>query len=217
MKQRELRTLKADTKTIGLETREDGTTTLSGHAAVFYRADEPGTQYELWSGAVERIERTAFDAAIERDDVRALFNHDSNYPLGRTSSKTLKLSVDERGLKFSVDLPDTQAGRDVAESVRRGDVSGASFGFVVTDQEWRTEDGMDVRSIAGVELYDVGPVTFPAFEATDVSVRSDEDVEAAKAAHEAFKSARGDEESLRQKRKANSAMRVIEISEQSGI
>ncbi len=159
---------------LSVECRADGDErTLSGYAAVFYDPENRGTEFGLGTDAVERIMPGAFSRAVdEGDDVRALFNHDSNQVLGRTASGTLRLSVDERGLRYDIDAPDTTLARDLAKSIARGDITGSSFAFRVTDSEWVTEDGVDVRNINGVELLDVGPVTYPAYEATATSVRA---------------------------------------------
>ena len=160
--------------TVECRAHEGETRAMSGYAAVFYNAEERGTEYGLGEGAVERIMPGAFQRAIsEQDDVRALFNHDSNQVLGRSKSGTLRLSVDARGLRYEVDAPDTSLARDLATSIERGDITGSSFAFRVTDSEWVHEDGVDVRLVQGVELFDVGPVTYPAYEATAASVRSE--------------------------------------------
>lgn len=166
---------------VKIETRGEGDDereVITGHAAVFYREDEPGTVYAPFENFEERIMPGSFDRAVKEDDVRALFNHDPNIVLGRTTSGTLKLSVDKRGLLMEIDPPDSEQGRSVLESIRRGDVSGASFGFVVTDEDMRTEKKKDIREIRGVELYDVSPVTFPAYAGTDTAIRSEDDTEA---------------------------------------
>ncbi|NIP69360.1 MAG: HK97 family phage prohead protease, partial [Planctomycetales bacterium] len=105
-------------------------------------------------------------ALKESDDVRGLFNHDPSQLLGRTSSNTMRLSVDQRGLRYDIDVPDTRIGNDVVESIKRGDLSGSSFAFTVDTVEWQERDGMHIREIRGVHLYDTGPVTYPAYEAT---------------------------------------------------
>jgi hypothetical protein len=145
-------------------------------------------KYEKWSedladwcgGFREKIRAGAFDAVIATDDVRCLKNHDSNLLLGRTSSGTMRLSSDAVGLRFEVDLPDTGAGHDTAEEIRRGDISGCSFAFRVETEEWKdVEDGRSERTIIKIKnLYDVGPVTYPAYPDTDVAVRSLEDYRA---------------------------------------
>jgi HK97 family phage prohead protease len=151
----------------------EGSKKMSGYAAVFYDPENRGTEYGLGEGAVERIMPGAFQRAIsEGDDVRALYNHDSNQVLGRTTSGTLRLSVDARGLRYEVDTPDTTLARDLATSIERGDITGSSFAFRVTESEWIREGEKDVREVRGVELFDVGPVTYPAYQATATSVRA---------------------------------------------
>ena len=160
---------------IKIETRADKGKMITGYAAVFYRAANPGTQYELMSDMYERIDRSAFNRALsEKDDARALFNHDPNFLLGRASAGTLRLSVDDIGLRYENDLPDTQVGRDLATSIERGDLTGSSFGFRVKSQTWTEEEGRDIRTINEVELFDVGPVTYPAYDATTTGLRSEE-------------------------------------------
>lgn len=149
---------------------------LEGYAAVFFDAADEGTRYLLWDDVEERIMPGAFDRAIrEKDDVAALFNHDWNQVLGRTVSGTARLSVDDKGLRYEVDAPDTQAGRDVVTIVKRGDVRGSSFAFETTDVRYRREkrDGREVliREVLGCRLYDVSPVLFPAYPATSVDAR----------------------------------------------
>lgn len=147
---------------------------LVGYASVFYDGT-PKTEFRLWEDMVERIMPGAFDKTLKaRDDVRALFNHDPSLILGRTSAGTVELVADKRGLRYSVDLGGTTVADDVVKHVRRKDVSGSSFGFEVTDVEHRMEDKVDIREITGVKLFDVGPVTFPAYEGTDVNVRKEE-------------------------------------------
>ena len=140
---------------------------ITGHAAVF-------NEFAEIFGFKERILPGAFTNAIRNDDVRALFNHDSNFVLGRNKSGTLRMSEDKRGLAIEVDMPDTQLIRDmVLEPINRGDVSQMSFAFRVTQEEWRHfEDKPDERDIKEVRLYDVSPVTYPAYEGTDVALAS---------------------------------------------
>ena len=117
----------ANDKQVRIEKRDGQPTKIVGYAAVFYRYDDPGTQYELYSGHVERIQPGAFKRAIEEaDDVRGLFNHEPSQILGRTKSGTMRLSEDETGLRYEIDVPDTQVGRDVVTSIDRGDVTGSS-------------------------------------------------------------------------------------------
>jgi Escherichia/Staphylococcus phage prohead protease len=166
---RELRVVTFDR----LEVRaEDGAEQahIIGHAAVF---NEWTTIWDFQ----ELILPGAFARAIEeKDDVRALWNHDPNYVLGRSASGTLALAEDETGLAVDITPPDTQWARDNLVTMRRGDVSQMSFGFVVgkANSDWRTnEDGVWERTIKTVdELWDVSPVTFPAYPSTDAQVRA---------------------------------------------
>ena len=109
-------------------------------------------------------------------DTRGLFNHDPNYLLGRTTSGTLRLSVDERGLAYEIDTPDTLTIRDlVVAPIARGDMSGSSFAMRVAPggDTWHEEDGVVVRTIYKVaELRDVGPVSFPAYPDSSAAQRS---------------------------------------------
>lgn len=144
--------------------------TLRGHAAVFDQIADLGTF------GLEQLSRTAFGKVLasEKLDTRALFNHDPSQLLGRTSAGTLRLSTDSDGLEFEVDLPDTSTGRDVRELVERGDITGASFGFIPGEDEWtRSADGRRLRTHVSIaELLDVSPVTFPAYDGTTVSLRA---------------------------------------------
>lgn len=133
----------------------------------------------------ERIQPGAFDRALaELQDVRALFNHDPNHVLGRTKSGTLRLTTDSTGLRYDVDLPNTQTAKDLAESVNRGDVSGSSFAFSVTasGQEIERSDGQTYRNITDANLFDVSVVTYPAYESATSVMRSKENLEEAKQA-----------------------------------
>ena len=164
-----------------LEIREDGQPPrIEGYGAVYFRAGDPGTEYRLWSDTYERIMPGAFDEAVKAD-VRSLFNHDPNIILGRNrgNAATLRLTPDATGLRYSVEPPQTALIRDqVLEPIRRGDVSGSSFMFRPTKVVWVEEDRdgrtVDVRELHAVELFEVGPVTFPAYEATSTGVRSAE-------------------------------------------
>jgi len=125
----------------------------------------------------EVIAAGAFGEALAKSDVRALFNHDANQlPLGRTSAGTLRLTEDDRGLTYEVTLPDTTLARDLYASVKRGDVRESSFAFTVADEEWAYPKGeLPLRTIRKVEeLFDVSPVTWPAYDTTTVSARASE-------------------------------------------
>ena len=161
---------------VKVETRADGTSAITGYAAVFHRADDPGTQYQLSSDLIERIAPTAFNRAIsDKHDVRGLLNHDSNFVLGRTSSGTMRLSVDSNGLRYEIDHnPNDPQHVSVLEKLKRGDLTGSSFAFQVVKQTFQRGDKMHTRTIEDVNLLDVGPVTYPAYEATTTGLRSGE-------------------------------------------
>jgi len=178
-------------RAVTIESRDDGTQTITGYAAVFHRAEDAGTEYALMSDYVERIQPGAFDRALdEAQDVRALFNHDASMILGRASAGTLRMSVDATGLRYEVDVPDTTLGRDLATSIQRGDVTGSSFSFSVPDKgaeiERSKDSGLTVRNLVNLNLHDVGPVSFPAYAATSTALRSEENVEEAQAALSVF-------------------------------
>lgn len=142
---------------------------ISGHAAVFNQLSEDLGGYR------EKIQPGAFADTIKGGDVRALWNHDPNFILARTKSGTLRLAEDNTGLKIDADLPDTTFARDLLKSIDRGDVDQMSFGFMVLPDgsSWRMEEGTLVRTLLKVELFDVSPVTFPAYPQTDVSARAE--------------------------------------------
>lgn len=144
----------------------DGKRKIVGYAAVF------NTLSLDLGGFVERIRPGAFSKTIKTADVRALWNHDPNYVLGRTKSGTLRLAEDDKGLRIEIDPPDTTWANDLITSIERGDVDQMSFGFRAIRDEWKKEGGQTVRELIEVELFDVSPVTFPAYEATQVSVRA---------------------------------------------
>ncbi len=167
----------------------DNVQRITGIASVFYDGT-PATEYTLWdkpSGrAVERILPTAFDRALsEKDDVRALFNHDPNFLLGRTSAGTLTLSKEQRGLRYRVQFDHTDPDHQkVASKIRRGDLNGSSFGFIVDADEWRKEDGHEVRYVKSVRLLDVSPVVFPAYGSTSVGLRQADGIDEAQRSYQ---------------------------------
>jgi len=140
---------------------------IRGYAAVFNSMTSIGGWFD------EEIAPGAFDRALkEKQDVRCLLNHNPDLLLGRTKSKTLTLGVDDHGLWYEDELPDTTTGNDAHKMIDRGDMSGSSFGFIIRAQEWIDKEGEDEkRIIKDVDLFDVSPVTFPAYEDTDVAVR----------------------------------------------
>lgn len=140
---------------------------IRGYAALF------GSDSHDLGGFVERIMPGAFDEVMKRGtDVVALYNHEQMFLLGRESSGTLRLAIDERGLRYEIDAPESRA--DVVESIERGDVRGSSFAFRVkgVGEKWsRTQDGRQLREITSFDgLFDVGPVMRPAYPATETFV-----------------------------------------------
>ena len=149
---------------------------ICGYAANY---GKPSSELRSSKGNfVEVIEPGFFDAVLQ-DDVRCLFNHDANLILARSNAGkgTLRIFSDENGLGYECDAPDTTTGRDVAESIRRGDIDASSFAFSVRSggDKWERRDGLLVRTLlkGGCEsLIDVSPVTYPAYPSTEVTVRS---------------------------------------------
>lgn len=146
----------------------DSENRMSGHASVFRSMARIENHWE-------QLDRTAFDSALARpDDVRFLLNHNPDNLLGRTTSGTLRLNKDDAGLAMDDDLPDTPLGHTVKELVRRGDLTGMSFGMRPTDHKLtRAPDGRMLRTITDLELYDVSLATYPAYkESNDVVLRT---------------------------------------------
>lgn len=139
---------------------------IGGYAAVFNQLSEPLGRFR------EKIANGAFTDSLN-SDVRAFWNHNTDALLGRTTSKTLRIEQNDLGLAFSLDLPDTQAGRDTLTSIKRGDVSGMSFGFMVSEDSWQRGKAGEphVRTLLKVDLYEVSPVVFPAYPQTSVGTR----------------------------------------------
>lgn len=157
----------ADGAEVRVSRSEDDSARLEGYAAVFNKLS-----VDL-GGWREKIKPGAFKRAVKRGaDVRSLVDHDPSQILGRTTSKTLELKQDDKGLLTATDLPDTTAGRDIAVSVERGDKDGMSFAFRTITDKWETIDGEEIRTLIDVDVQDVSVVTFPAYPDTSVAKRS---------------------------------------------
>ena len=152
-----------------VRSEDDGVAVVEGYAAVFNEDAVIGGQWQ------ERIAEGAFTDAIGRDDVVFLINH-TGLPLARTRSGTLELSQDERGLKMraSLDMSDPDV-RAIVPKMKRGDLDKMSFAFVPTRQKWDDKEKMPRRTIEEAELYDVSIVTTPAYDGTEIGLRSLED------------------------------------------
>ena len=147
---------------------DNGKPVIRGYAAVYNRRSQDlGGFYEvILPGAFER-------ALVGQDDVRALVEHDPAKILGWTGNKTLRLFDEAEGLRIENDPPDTSFAKDIVESIRRGDVDSMSFAFVALDDALDVDDdGTWVRYVKRAQLFDVSPVTYPAYVDTSVAVRS---------------------------------------------
>ncbi|HAS0916745.1 HK97 family phage prohead protease [Enterobacter asburiae] len=168
MSEREIRYYSGEVRA---ETHDSEPSRIIGYGSVF------DSRSELIFGSFrEIIRRGAFDDVLQ-DDVRALFNHDPNFILGRTRAGTLALTVDERGLRYDITAPETQTIRDlVLAPMQRGDINQSSFAFRVArdGEEWyQDEEGVVIREITRFSrLLDVSPVTYPAYQEADSAVRS---------------------------------------------
>lgn len=151
-----------------METREEGDELyIEGYFAVF------NSTYELWPGATESIAPGAFDDSVS-DDVRALYNHNTDLVLGRTSAGTMEIRQDSHGLwgRIRINREDSEAMNAYAR-IKRGDITGCSFGFDIAAQEADYRDDSSVHwTITRVSpLYEISPCTFPAYQDTTVSAR----------------------------------------------
>lgn len=148
--------------------------TIGGYAAVF----NTKTTIETFIGSFdEEIAPGAFRTSIASGDVRALWSHNTDIVIGSTKNGSLKLSEDNVGLQFELKLPNTTDGRDAYELIKEQYVTGVSFGFRVKKEEWTKGKGdeSDSRRILDVELLEISPVAFPAYEASTVAARSSEE------------------------------------------
>ena len=148
-----------------LELRMDGDKqTVVGYGAVF------NSMSNDLGGFREFISPNAFEGRLD-DDVRFLVNHDANLILARTTNGTLRLSVDEKGLRYEADMPNTSTARDLMELLKNGTISQSSFAFTVEEDSWEVKDGMNIRTIDKVsQLYDVSSVTYPAYNQASSAV-----------------------------------------------
>ena len=154
---------------------------IEGYGCVFNQeSQDMGFIEIIRSGAIT-------EELIAQSDVCCFFNHDQNKLLGRSvnGEGTLKLSLDDHGLRFALDLPNTPDGDTVLELVRRGDITACSFAFCLAPDEdadeWIEVNGKYTRYINKIAgLFDVSPVVFPAYQGTEVSARSTESFEAFK-------------------------------------
>ncbi len=167
--EREVRTICAELR--AMPATDGKPAKICGHAANFNSLSED------LGGFFEQIAPGAFAETILEDDVRALWNHDANIVLGRKQANTLRMVEDSIGLYYECDTPDTQLVRDMVVSpITRGDVTQCSFGFYTLLDKWENVGGKVIRTLLKVKLLDVSPVTYPAYNSTDVAMRSAQQV-----------------------------------------
>src|SRR5262245_49385981 len=149
--------------------KADGTKVITGYAAMFNSPSQDLGEF------VEVIKPGAFTKSLANGaDVRCLFNHDESMVLGRTTAGTLRLSEDSVGLRFECELGNQSYATDLYESIKRGDINQCSFGFYCTADRWVqiSEAPGVMREVLEAEVFDVSPVTFPAYQATSLNARS---------------------------------------------
>jgi HK97 family phage prohead protease len=165
--EKELRSFPSDLK---VEKRADGRKKISGFAAVFDKLSEDLGNFR------ERIAPGAFREALKNSDTRALYNHNADMVLGRESANTLRLEERAKGLWMEIIPPDTSFARDLIKSIERKDIKEQSFSFQVAEDSWEhldTPDREAIRTITKIaNLFDVGPVTYPAYPQTSAALRS---------------------------------------------
>lgn len=198
---------------VRLEERADGQPKIVGYAAVYYDGTR-STEFELWPGLRERIAPGAFDNALApAGEIVGLLNHDPSSLLGRRSAGTMRVTSDSVGLRYEIDVPDTQIGRDTVESIRRQDLGGSSFSFEVRNdgQEFSKSGDGEIRTLTDLNVGDVGPVTFPAYDATTTSLRSRGEDGEARSAYDAWKAGQASAAVLRRSYR----LRALEVSEKA--
>lgn len=147
-----------------------GKKTIYGYGAVF---DKPSSVLEARGIGefTEFVDKRAFDAVLDDQMTMILFNHDPNMILGRTGAGTARMTIDSTGLMYEVTPPDSR--RDILESIERGDIVGSSFSFDVEEEKWRNGSERPERSLMKIKrIYDLGPVSFPAYPDTTTAARS---------------------------------------------
>ena len=128
---------------------------------------------ELWDGVFEEVAPEAVDDSLKNNDIRCLFNHDTNIVLGRTGNGTLELRKDEKGLFGRVKInPNDKQALDIYARIERGDINACSFGFNIINEEIQNRDDGTVKFILRkIDLHEVSPVTFPAYPTTSIEAR----------------------------------------------
>ena len=209
---KEIRTFEA--QDMEIRTEEDNAPVVRGYAAVF-------DKLSVDMGFREKIAPGAFAKSIEKNNIKALWNHNTDFPLANTKAGTLTLKEDSKGLRFELELPDSTWGKDAEIAIRRGDCDGVSFGFRVNVDEWENSNQeKPVRTLRDVELFEISPTPFPAYPQTSLNVRSAdevfEDYQAAQAAEdrEAAESQKAIAAEQRESQKVSHELELIEIKNQ---
>ncbi|AGB28674.1 phage prohead protease, HK97 family [Prevotella dentalis DSM 3688] len=148
---------------------------VEGYALVF------DSESNDLGGFVETIDKNALDGVLEKSDVLCLLNHNEERGVlarWRKKQGSLALYVDEKGLKYSFDAPNTALGDELLEGLKRGDIDSSSFAFAIGEDKWeKRNDGTYLRRILKFkEIYDVSPVYHPAYSATSVNTRGLEEL-----------------------------------------
>jgi HK97 family phage prohead protease len=163
----EIRTLILAPNELRASRKDDGSLNITGYAAKFMRLSQD------LGGFREQIHPDFFAEALSRCDVRCLRNHDPDHLLGRSGNQTCRLATDSEGLLFDNDLPNTTDGRDTHELISTGRMIGCSFSFTTDADDWDDSSGATIRTLMKCrDLFDVGPVTYPAYLDTSVAARS---------------------------------------------
>lgn len=146
---------------------EDGDKYIEGY---FIRFNE---ETELWPGVYEEVAPESIDNSLKNNDIRALFNHDTGFVLGRTGNNTVRLKKEKEGLYGSVKInPKDSQALDAYARVERGDINACSFGFNIVNEEVQNRDDGTVKFILKeIDLHEVSPVTFPAYPTTSIQAR----------------------------------------------
>ena len=142
---------------------------VEGYAVVF------NSESRDLGGFTEVIEPTALEGVVSKSDILCLLNHNEDKGVLARSNKgtgSLTLEVDEKGLRYSFEAPNTSLGDELLEGLKRGDISASSFAFKVGEDKWtKRNDGSYLRTISVIErMFDVSPVYRAAYDATTVSV-----------------------------------------------
>lgn len=157
------------TQKIEIREDDDGNRMLSGYAVKWEKRSHVLGFFMKFR---EQFKKGSFLDSLNNDDQRFLWSHDTSKVLGRRKNNTLRLSEDETGLRFELDLPNTTLANDTLESIKRGDVDGVSFAFRSEDDEVQEpDDDLMLRTVKKAKLLEVSAVAFPAYPDSEVSAR----------------------------------------------